>query len=57
MKAKTKFIELKTKPPNIRKVKNKEEWKMIRQPIPQSLQLITLHRLRFTICVLRKYHS
>ena len=31
---KTKFIELKTKPPNIRKVKNKEEWKMTSQPIP-----------------------
>ena len=31
---KTKFIELKTKPPNIRKVKNKEEWKMSSQPIP-----------------------
>ena len=32
--SKTKFIELKTKPPNIRKVKNKEEWKMSSQPIP-----------------------
>jgi len=31
---KTKFIELKTKPPNIRKVKNKEEWNMSSQPIP-----------------------
>jgi len=31
---KTKFIELKTKPPNIRKVKNKEEWKMSTQPLP-----------------------
>ena len=31
---KTKFIELKTKPPNIRKVKNKEEWKMSSQSIP-----------------------
>jgi len=31
---KTKFIELKTKPPNIRKVKNKEEWKMSSQDIP-----------------------
>ncbi len=31
---KTKFIELKTKPPNIRKIKNKEEWKMSSQPIP-----------------------
>ena len=28
------FIELKTKPPNIRKVKNKEEWKMSSQDIP-----------------------
>ena len=28
------FIELKTKPPNIRKVKNKEEWKMSTQPLP-----------------------
>jgi len=28
------FIELKTKPPNIRKIKNKEEWKMSSQPIP-----------------------
>ena len=33
---KTKFIELKTKPPNIRKVKNKEEWKMSSQPIPNE---------------------
>ena len=33
---KTKFIELKTKPPNIRKVKNKEEWKMSSQPIPSE---------------------
>ena len=32
--SKTKFIELKTKPPNIRKVKNKEEWKMSTQPLP-----------------------
>jgi hypothetical protein len=32
--SKTKFIELKTKPPNIRKVKNKEEWNMSSQPIP-----------------------
>jgi len=28
------FIELKTKPPNIRKVKNKEEWTMSSQPLP-----------------------
>jgi len=34
--SKTKFIELKTKPPNIRKVKNKEEWKMSSQPIPSE---------------------
>lgn len=33
---KTKFIELKTKPPNIRKVKNKEEWNMSSQPIPSE---------------------
>ena len=32
--SKTKFIELKTKPPNIRKIKNKEEWKMSTQPLP-----------------------
>jgi hypothetical protein len=32
--SKTKFIELKTKPPNIRKVKNKEEWNMSSQPLP-----------------------
>ena len=31
---KTEFMELKTKPPNIRKVKNKEEWKMSTQPLP-----------------------
>jgi len=30
------FIELKTKPPNIRKVKNKEEWKMSTQPLPSE---------------------
>ena len=34
--SKTKFIELKTKPPNIRKVKNKEEWKMSTQPLPSE---------------------
>ena len=28
------FIELKTKPPNIRKVKNKEEWTMSSQALP-----------------------
>jgi len=30
------FIELKTKPPNIRKVKNKEEWNMSTQPLPSE---------------------
>jgi hypothetical protein len=32
--SKTKFIELKTKPPNLRKVKGKEEWNMITQDLP-----------------------
>jgi len=33
---KTKFIELKTKPPNLRKVKGKEEWNMI-EPTLENL--------------------
>ena len=49
------FIELKTKPPNIRKVKNKEEWTMSSQAFRLNLQQITLHRLRSTICVPRRY--
>ena len=41
------FIELKTKPPNIRKVKNKEEWNMTTQEIPTEPQLDHLTQTSF----------
>ena len=44
---KTKFIELKTKPPNIRKVNGKEEWKMSSQPIPTEPTLDNLTQTSF----------
>jgi hypothetical protein len=45
--SKTKFIELKTKPPNIRKVKNKEEWNMSSQPIPTEPMFDNLTQTSF----------
>ena len=46
--SKTKFIELKTKPPNLRKVKGKEEWNMITQELPDR----TYNRKPYTNFVL-----
>ena len=48
---KTKFIELKTKPPNIRKVKNKEEWKMSSQAIPTEPTFDNLNSDKFLLYV------
>ena len=51
---KTKFIELKTKPPNIRKVKNKEEWKMTSQPIPTEPTFENLTQTSFYFMCTKK---
>ena len=51
---KTKFIELKTKPPNIRKVKNKEEWKMSSQPIPNEPTFENLTQTSFYFMCTKK---
>ena len=51
---KTKFIELKTKPPNIRKVKNKEEWKMSSQPIPTEPTFENLTQTSFYFMCTKK---
>ena len=51
---KTKFIELKTKPPNIRKVKNKEEWKMSSKPIPTEPTFENLTQTSFYFMCTKK---
>ena len=51
---KTKFIELKTKPPNIRKVKNKEEWKMSSQAIPTEPTFENLTQTSFYFMCTKK---
>ena len=51
---KTKFIELKTKPPNIRKVKNKDEWKMTSQPIPTEPTFENLTQTSFYFMCTKK---
>jgi len=48
------FIELKTKPPNIRKVKNKEEWKMSSQPIPSEPTFENLTQTSFYFMCTKK---
>ena len=48
------FIELKTKPPNIRKVKNKEEWKMSSQPIPTEPTFENLTQTSFYFMCTKK---
>ncbi len=46
---------LKTKPPNLRKVKGKEEWNMITQELPSEPTIEKpLHRLRSTTWQQRK---
>ena len=44
---KTKFMELKTKPPNLRKVKGKEEWNMITQDLPSEPTIENLTQTSF----------
>ena len=51
---KTKFIELKTKPPNLRKVKGKEEWNMITQDLPTEPTLENLTQTSFYYMTTKK---
>ena len=52
--SKTKFIELKTKPPNLRKVKGKEEWNMISQDLPSEPTLENLTQTSFYYMATKK---
>jgi hypothetical protein len=51
---KTKFIELKTKPPNLRKVKGKEEWNMISHDLPSEPTLENLTQTSFYYMATKK---
>jgi hypothetical protein len=51
---KGKFIELKTKPPNLRKVKGKEEWNMITQDLPSEPTLENLTQTSFYYMTTKK---
>ena len=51
---KTKFIELKTKPPNLRKVKGKEEWNMITQDLPTEPTIENLTQTSFYYMTTKK---
>ena len=51
---KTKFIELKTKPPNLRKVKGKEEWNMITQDLPSEPTIENLTQTSFYYMATKK---
>jgi len=51
---KTKFMELKTKPPNLRKVKGKEEWKMISQDLPLEPSIENLTQTSFYYMATKK---
>ena len=51
---KTKFIELKTKPPNLRKVKGKEEWNMISQELPSEPTIENLTQTSFYYMATKK---
>jgi hypothetical protein len=51
---KTKFIELKTKPPNLRKVKGKEEWNMISQDLPSEPTIENLTQTSFYYMATKK---
>ena len=48
------FIELKTKPPNIRKVKNKDQWNMTTQDLPTEPQLDHLTQTSFYYMCIKK---
>ena len=52
--SKKKFIELKTKPPNLRKVKGKEEWNMITQDLPSEPTLENLTQTSFYYMTTKK---
>jgi len=52
--SKTKFIELKTKPPNLRKIKGKEEWNMITQDLPTEPTLENLTQTSFYYMTTKK---
>ena len=52
--SKTKFIELKTKPPNLRKVKGKEEWNMITQDLPTEPTIENLTQTSFYYMATKK---
>ena len=52
--SKTKFIELKTKPPNLRKVKGKEEWNMITQDLPSEPTIENLTQTSFYYMTTKK---
>ena len=52
--SKTKFIELKTKPPNLRKIKGKEEWNMITQDLPSEPTLENLTQTSFYYMTTKK---
>ena len=51
---KTKFMELKTKPPNLRKVKGKEEWNMITQELPTEPSIENLTQTSFYYMATKK---
>ena len=51
---KTKFMELKTKPPNLRKVKGKEEWNMISQDLPLEPSIENLTQTSFYYMATKK---
>jgi hypothetical protein len=48
------FIELKTKPPNIRKVKNKDEWYMSTQELPTEPAMDNLTQTSFYYMTTKK---
>jgi len=52
--SKTKFIELKTKPPNLRKIKGKEEWNMITQDLPSEPTIENLTQTSFYYMTTKK---
>ena len=51
---KTKFIELKTKPPNLKKTKGKEEWNMVTQELPTEPTIENLTQTSFYYMATKK---
>ena len=51
---KTKFIELKTKPPNLKKIKGKEEWNMVTQDLPTEPTIENLTQTSFYYMATKK---